>query len=453
MYPGQRLFKFRHRRRAPPQLDGNPLVQLANREIPPPKILKRRDLSDTALSKLKSLPRFGPLHRGDEPYFSSMKEEAWQLVLTKSGPDESVTMETYVSAMGRIEQEARNSYADELIDHLTGSEFRLMMIKDGCFFLHLALLLVGASVQLGYPGGHGIFGRARSKRDIKRWMEAMLFVGNQIPIVVLKELMKLSFFQQVITDKRKWEQPQGIFRRTLYELLGLPAVGGVANNCFVEKSVDLLHGLQCLVLGSGPKPNETERNDDVDLESGGEDSSGIDDGQRFLSATEMEQAGIGFKRGAAGAKGIKFSTNIFQASLCLPAFLVDEDTELVFQSLIDYETCQEPLNKNKCKVSSYLRLMKDIVRSPEDIKLLEKRGIIALGSLEHKEMLAGILDRLDCKDYMTPELHTVRLLTSNYCRPVAWGELKSFFSIVVILTALQTFYTIYSYHHPHDSHQ
>ncbi|KAL7145043.1 hypothetical protein ABFS83_07G052100 [Erythranthe nasuta] len=405
-----------------------------------------------------------------------MKKDAWKLVKEKSGAADSfVTKETYFSAMGRVEQDARNSYDDPSVDLMTGSRFRKMMIVDGCFFLHLALLLLGAADHLGYPVGHGVFGRGRSKGDVKHWIKAMTFVGNQIPIVVLKELMKQTFFQRVVTSQRKWDEPNGIFRRALYEFLIFQAPSPKSGR---RITIDLLHNLQGLVLGSGPKPDQTD--EDIDLESDITTTVivNIDDdgGQGFLSATHMERVGIRLKKQTrGGTKGIKFTTNIFGASLYLPCFAVDDDTDLVFRSLIDYEkrhVSSSSSSNRPLEVMSYLRLMKDLVRSPEDIRLLEKRGIVTTCDLRHKEKLLRILGWKLHGNCITPELDTVRLLTRHYSSPAVWGNLKNFLGIVISffisfalmfgltsvqtysfalmfgLTSVQTYYAAYQHYHP-----
>ncbi|KAL9161925.1 hypothetical protein ABFS82_07G052900 [Erythranthe guttata] len=460
------------RRRDPAKLQSVPRAGSAKKDNPPPKILQ---LINTPMppspSELQALPRFGPLYsQGTRESYWSFKEEAWSIVEQSGG----INNNDIYTIMGRadIEKAARGSYVNDA-NNLLQSEFIWMMIKDGCFFLHLALLLLGASDHLGYPSGHLIFGGRQKAKDINDWMKAMLFVGNQIPAIVIKELMKQNFFQQLVRNNQgKWEEPRGIFRLALYQLLGLPpSQGGVIiynndDDFFGENTTDLLHGLQCMVLGSVPKPKINISTSNVDFESGQHGIVPIEDGQRFPSAVEMEQVSISFKRQTRGrgAKDIQFSENFHGASLRLPVFAVGDDTELVFQSLIDYEKTQKnssPTNSkiiNRWGVSSYVRLMKDLVRGREDVKLLEKQGIITSCDLKHKDNLPGVLGRLTgCEGFITSELDTVRLLTTHYSRPAVWGNLKKSLKILItfvisffvmfVLTFLQTFYTIYEYHH------
>ncbi|CAA3002400.1 Hypothetical predicted protein [Olea europaea subsp. europaea] len=115
--------------------------------------------------------------------------------------------------------------------------------------------------QLGYPPGHILFGQKKNNKykDIKEWIEAMFFVGNQIPLIVLKELMKQRYL------RLQQQQPS-----------------------------DLLHGLQLLILEpkcDEEKEEEEEEEEEKDLEgqhklSNLQDAANIDDKTSSL-ATEL----------------------------------------------------------------------------------------------------------------------------------------------------------------------
>ncbi|CAA2991159.1 Hypothetical predicted protein, partial [Olea europaea subsp. europaea] len=166
-------------------------------ELPRRRICKLRGTSEEESPKLtESHLRFGPFYCNDKSSDLRYREEAWQHLLKKSPDRAAVTIEIHLSAMRKIEKEARATYDDGEVDHLSGPEFRWMMIKDGCLFLQLVLCVLGGAQQFGYPPGHILFGQKKNNKykDIKEWIEAMIFVGNQIPLIVLKELMKQSYF-------------------------------------------------------------------------------------------------------------------------------------------------------------------------------------------------------------------------------------------------------------------
>ncbi|KAL0414230.1 UNVERIFIED_CONTAM: hypothetical protein Sradi_1624700 [Sesamum radiatum] len=403
------------------------------------------------VGKLKdSLPRFGPLYGIDIEAVQATKNKAWKHVLKNSSEDDpSVIMEIYSTAIRKVEKEARETYADRIPG--TGSDFRWMMIKDGCFFLQLALFILGCSEQLKYPSNDPIFGRKHNKKDIKKWLEAMFFVGNQIPLVALKELMN-------------------------------------QNNLADQQPSDVLHGLQHLVVGPGTScdlSSEYEADDDIDLEANEDDigdyerifaravdhddnetspssnfdrvrmflnaigfRSSIDDRKRvFPCATELKRAGVHIKKlKSGGVRSICFKSYYVWAYLYLPVFPVDDHTELIFRNLKTYEISHQQSGKHRREVSSYLRVMSDIIQTTKDAKLLEESGIIQ-GNSDDVEKLPGILYRLSPEDIrLTHEFHTLRNQIRGYSSP--WIHYKGVVNLVVFLTFLQTILALLSYFRP-----
>ncbi|KAL0305235.1 UNVERIFIED_CONTAM: hypothetical protein Sangu_3044300 [Sesamum angustifolium] len=406
---------------------------------------KEASSCNNKVGKLKdSLPRFGPLYGIDIEAVQATKKKAWKHVLKNSSEDDpSVIMEIYSTAIRKVEKEARET--------------------------------------------------KHNKKDIKKWLEAMFFVGNQIPLVVLKELMNQKFFQDVIA-RGKWDTPASdLCKKALYALLILPAVkrnlrslkwGG---NLPDQQPSDMLHGLQHLVMGpgtSGDLSGEYEADDDIDLEANEEDigdyerifaravddgnetspsnnfdrvrmflsaigfRSAIDDRKRvFPSATELKRAGVHIKKlKSGGVRSICFKSYYVWAYFYLPVFPVDDHTELIFRNLKTYEISHQQPGKHRREVSSYLRVMSDIIQTTKDARLLEKRGIIQ-GNSDDVEKLPGILYRLSSEDIrLTHEFHMLRSQIRGYSSP--WIHYKGVVNLVVFLTLLQTFLALLSYLRP-----
>lgn len=453
MFTWQRLSSivYRWRRPQPAEPRSQPPSPAEGQTSPRTRKIKRQ--ANPGLDP--SLPAFGPLHciRDDPPpaLVLIIKEETWLQVVRRGinggqdieravlNQDNEAVMDVYITAMRRIEAEARNCYDEVMDDRLTPEIFELMMIKDGCFFLHLALQLLGVE----FTTDHGVLSTIPKMIKTASWRKALLTVGNQIPTIVIKELMKQAYFQNIVRNHR-WEKPRDLFRMALYDLLLSPAA---------YNWVDLLHGLQCMVLGENPKTRTNIQTNLPDIELGDDDINDIiNDGKQFLSATEMDKSGIKFRAGPAGSRGIKFTTGMFWSCLSLPSITVDHNTEIVFQNLVEYEALHEQQSNRKREVTSFLRLMKDMVHTREDIRILERQGIILAVSLVCKENLLGILARLNCGTHTTRELHTVRLLTSNYTRPATWKRIKLFFNVLIFLSIVQTVYAILTYHVDHPRH-
>ncbi|KAI3469823.1 hypothetical protein Pfo_026486 [Paulownia fortunei] len=414
-----------------------------------------------------SLPKFGPFYVNNNRLLLTAREEAWKRVLgqiaptkeEKSSEEESEKIkQDYISAMRNVEKEAMETYAGSFV--LTDSDFRWMMIKDGCFFLQLALLILGGSEPLGYPVDHVIFGRRQNRKKYTTWLNSMFFVGNQIPVVVLQELMKQSFFQKVLLEKGTWDRPSVLSQRVLYELLVLPSLdissperGFFQWNCCRGRSArreedytllqnqpsDVLQGLQSMILGPRLEHEEYEP-EDMDLEANWKESTSEE--KRKINATSLRNAGIQIKHiQGVGTRGIYFQETCFSASLYLPRFTVEDDTELILENVKNYEITQ-PLDKNEREVCSYLRFIGDIIRTSEDVKLLVEKGIIQ-GSQQNRDKLPGILRRLDSKE-LTQHLYRVKLQISAYCRPAWQKHLKQILSGVAVLTVIQTVYAMLS---------
>ncbi|KAL3506200.1 hypothetical protein ACH5RR_031582 [Cinchona calisaya] len=409
-----------------------------------------------------SHPRFGPFYRADESEVSG-KKESWEKILEKSNDDDdkSETLETYLTAMRRVEKDARDAYGgDKALYYLTESEFRWMMIQDGCFFLQLALLVLGvSSKQLGYSDNHIIFGKKQNKL---RWIESMFFVGNQIPLVVLNELMKQDFFQNILRNETCWDVPSSdLCKKMLYDLLVLPALDCNKNHQPKSKKAycDLLHALHSFMLGSGRDliaHDEAGDLDPNDLEA----AAGLDKDLTF-SATELAKKGIRFRKSKQlGCKGeITFKDYKLFACLYLPAFTVDDYTELLWRSLKCYEMTmsqqQEAAGKgimSSCAVRSYLQFINDLICTYEDVKVLEKKGIIKANNPSYKDKLPVILSKLVGKDgnnyhYHTQNLHLLRIKLRDY-NLAPWERFKIVAILLFMLTIIQTFFAVLGYFRP-----
>ncbi|KAK4425320.1 hypothetical protein Salat_1726000 [Sesamum alatum] len=122
---------------------------------------------------------------------------------------------------------------------------------------------------------------------------------------------------------------------------------------------------------------------------------------------------------------------------------MEDDTELMFKSLRNYEISQK-LGARKREVCSYIRFMSELIPTPDDAKLIADKGIIQ-GNLKHKHKLPGILRGLASRDNYNQNLRVVKLKISDYSPPI-WKKYWHIISFGLILTLLQTVYTILPYY-------
>ncbi|KAL3812428.1 hypothetical protein ACJIZ3_013696 [Penstemon smallii] len=371
----------------------------------------------------ESLARFGPFYGTDLDAISATKKIAWQHVKKSTSKDDpGATKEMFASAIRRVEKEAKETYNEKIAEAAgTNSKFRLMMVKDGCFFLQLAFLILGKSGELGYSENDLIFGKKLNKKDIRKWIESMFFVGNQIPLVVLKELLNEKFFQEVIS-KGNWDhQPtSSLCKKVLYELLVLPHL----NKNYPEDDFDIDIEANTLIV------------------NGENTTSG---GNVFPCAIALKQAGIHIKKlksTTAGIRSIHFESYYFWANIYMPVLPVDDGVDILFRNLKTYDQ----ITQQNHEVSSYLRLMSDIIQTTQDVKLLKKKGIIQ-GSNDDAEKLPRILSRLSSEDIkLTHEFHNLRRKIRDYSSP--WIHYQGILNFVAFLTLLQTFFTLLAYFKP-----
>ncbi|KAG8391670.1 hypothetical protein BUALT_Bualt01G0211400 [Buddleja alternifolia] len=447
----------------------------SNREYhndPPPTQIKICRLSSNHIDQNEdarlSIPSFGPIYLQENPLFWAAKEEALDHVYKVSSTNNPATSDPgrikdiYISVIRKIDKKTHDAYRDKF-EEIEDPDFRRLMIIDGCFFLQLAITILGGYHLLGYPPDQVLF----SDKDLQMWSDAMFFVGNQIPISVLQELMKQRFFQNVIKSGT-WHRPSSWSKQILYDLLISPSLVNATSkfNCFCRKRrdskapipCDILQGLRDLVLGPHPYAYEPDDDDDdnyvIDLEAnvGNDNVTALEaEGatELFLSATKLRRKGIKIKplNEGMGSKGIYFKENV-GACLYLPVMTVEDDTIVILKHLKRYEINLHFPNQHLYEVCSYIGLMSEILRTRKDVELLANEGVI-LGTRRNMDRLPRILNRLEC-NVTTKHLKDVKLQVSDYKGTEWHAFLKKSLSLVVLLTMVQTFYAVLSYHHPNS---
>ncbi|XP_070014526.1 uncharacterized protein [Nicotiana sylvestris] len=465
----------------------------------------------------KSVPfiKFGPLFGQDDDPIKKAKEEAWQYVISSSKSREATITEIYISAIRRIEKEARASYHPESeVIAMSGKDFRDMMLKDSCLFLQLSFSLLRGDNKLDdfphlrnssfklddFPHLRNI-----SLSNRHKWVESMFHVGNQIPLVVLRELLNQRYFREVIKNG-KWKEPSSnnLGKMTLFRVLLSPAIERLRCCISVQflpvskharrlkiwtnqlkECCDVLHGLHLLLLGPENYPekdkyvDDDDDDDDVDPEEeskGAEDNDGIksntetggsstdvvagkntttkktdDDDTKVKNVAELKQAGIYFTTTKGGIRGItRRKRFLIYPYLFLPPLFVGSHTQFLLGCLKQYE---EKLDPSEREVSSYLQFMCDLILTVRDAKLLESDGIIK-GNRKYTAKLPTILKKLASNVKTSDEnnLSHVKIDVNSYNRP-PW--VSEYFTIVfsvsfigLIVSVAQVVYAILAYHKP-----
>ncbi|XP_027164342.1 uncharacterized protein LOC113764597 isoform X2 [Coffea eugenioides] len=358
---------------------------------------------------------FGPNYRRFGTEFSvCFKEEAMERIRSNS----QISFQGVMNAIRNMESEVRAAYADDVVKDLTWPQIQDLMIQDGCFFLLLAFSILGADSQkLKYAENHPVFGVGCATEYMDNILESMFFVGNQIPFMVLEELMHLDIFQRMKATIGSKQQQLGLAKRTLYKFLMVK---------LVPKPVDLLHCLQSIMLGPKRSSNAAVRKK-------------VDDIEDCVSASKLSEQGVRFRKlgGELGIRGMHYECNKFSAVLYLPDLGVDRYTDLLIKCLLKYETVQERQGVEP-EASSYFKFMSDLIHKPKDIEILVSEGVIH-GRSERLQGLLSTLDGMASSGYM----HSVK---REIVRNPPWQWQMPLKCIPVICSALIVLSIMQMYH-------
>ncbi|XP_031267804.1 UPF0481 protein At3g47200-like [Pistacia vera] len=436
----------------------------------------------------------GPYHR-EEPQVKEMEErkkEYLKELLERTGEE---YVNRSVTAMRKLEEQARSCYADDFRNIKT-DDFVEMMLLDGSFIIELLrkFMFMDNTMELS--------------SIIKKLGRDLLLIENQISFVVLEKLssittaleqrdkvdynlheMVLNFFAvsvlpsqsrvmgksavcfQISTEKSQHQHLLGFvhdnwLREENWEISSL-----VKQNCqcfvhdnwlrvenweissLVKQNCRFLYGHKRRPSPNGhkrrPSPNGHKRR-----------PSPNDTFTRFMRcATELKEAGIKFKR---VYRSILTDICFENGTMKMPQLEITGETESIFRNLIVYEHYFAPSDKVKL-VSQYIKFMDCLINSQKDVELLCKRNILH-HCLGDDATVANIFNTLNDLVNLSPINHYKDTIVSvnQYCahRPHTWmanlrhkyfnspWALISLFAAVLLLlfTFIQTLYSVLAYY-------
>ncbi|XP_071939381.1 uncharacterized protein [Coffea arabica] len=331
--------------------------------------------------------RFGPCYpRAEAIVRQEEKQHAFDFVLEKSKP----LFPHILDRLKASEGEARAAYSEDALPDISGDEFVNMMAIDGCFNLLVAFSILGQGIfgfKIGFEDSHGSFGTGFVRDNMEMWLQSMFLVGNQIPFVVLEQLMKLRFFEG-LKRRYKWKQPSGLLKRAVHMLLTTE---------LDPKPVDLIHCLQICLLG-------TRSGSDVGISIMVNDVGG-DEVDDLPSAVELCRKGIAFAAlgEGLGSRGIHYKHDPFNGVLYLPIFKVDRYTALMVECLHKYEIVQKARGI-KPESTSFFKLLSELIRTEQDVDLFSSQGVILGGSAEALPEILSEFDDVEPCDFDQPAI-------------------------------------------------
>ncbi|KAF8026089.1 hypothetical protein BT93_F2794 [Corymbia citriodora subsp. variegata] len=355
-----------------------------------------------------------------------------------------------VKAMQDLETKTRACYSEKF-DNIHSKDFVWMMVVDGCFVVELLRLYnnhVRTKSTWEVNVADPIFTTHWMLRTLQR---ELLMLENQLPLFVLKKLFELTnnidqqaesletlavtFFNPLLPREKAAYKPNtaklnahllAVFRSTFLQLVKKKSVKDTGR---VTSPLNPNEGMSTLVQES-------------QLE-------------HFVS--QLQEAGVQFReRKGDDLLDIGFA----DGTLLVPQLSINDSTIRVFLNFVAYEQCH---NKAKPFFTNYFMFWDALVNGSEDIQILHTHGIISHVLGGHGEV-ANLLKRL-CREivydldwtYLSNEIKEV----NDYCKPYYEGmyrlwwnnliskHLSTVATVLFLLTAIQTIYTVYPYYRPH----
>ncbi|KAK1318035.1 UPF0481 protein [Acorus calamus] len=201
-------------------------------------------------------------------------------------------------------------------------------------------------------------------------------------------------------------------------------------------------------------PISFARNDDLDRKEMEWSSSWI------KSATEMEEAGVKFvvKRDSSFLD-VSFKGGVME----FPILHIYEHTMVLFRNLIAFEQCYLDTEDH---ITFYAMFMDNLIDTPMDVKVLQRGGMLRIGISSEKEV-AQFFNNLcrevyfensksyladltvDVNRYCDSKTHRWRAVLARDYFNNPWAVISVVAAFILLgLTILQTFYTMYGYYNP-----
>lgn len=147
----------------------------------------------TALNSMAYTPKmvaFGPYHH-HEPLLQPMEAHKTRALLTFLKRTNK-PLDAYLKALEKVVQQLMDSYKDLDNQWRDKDHFLKLMMRDGCFLHELLHAIDQGISDLGYPDNDPIFSDHGMLYNLPCIRRDMLMIENQVPLLVLERLLKVS---------------------------------------------------------------------------------------------------------------------------------------------------------------------------------------------------------------------------------------------------------------------
>lgn len=272
------------------------------------------------------------------------------------------TLDACVKCLKILEQKARKCYKENL-DHISSNELVQMMLVDGCFIIELFLEYAN---KIFRRRDDPFFTRTDQFFNLKC---DLILLENQIPFFVLQHLFHLvpipkqcnqTLLELALFFFRKW-------------------IPGKDGQYFQEKFAPNVHHLLDLIRQCHIPPILQQA--DIKLQT------------HFLhlpNASKLKARGISFYESTTETLlNIKFDDE--KGILEIPSLIIHKYKQTLFKNLIAFEILCCCSSSSSCTspkhITSYLFLMKQLIKNENDVKMFQNRQIIISGLEKQGEIM------------------------------------------------------------------
>ncbi|XP_073261502.1 UPF0481 protein At3g47200-like [Populus alba] len=345
----------------------------------------------------------GPYYHGKHDGLKEMEKSKQSMVrgfVQKSGKHIEEVYKTVVD----VAEEARRCYVeDESFKLVDMTAFTKMMFLDGCFviqFMHCRL--------------HDHENLKMSSHAAALVTRDMLLLENQLPFLVLRPLMNLTFedggmklIKDFIKHIRAMPRQRDSCRKTISNFFRKTILRGVLKlttpkGLAMEDYYGASHLLELFHMHFVDKKALVDSSKTTSL-------------YRYHPATELRRVGIHFKPSDTSQfTDVHFNPTCLAGRLQIPALTIDDSTKSLLLNLVAYEACLG--HNDKLWVTSYICFMDSLIDQPEDVRVLRSQGVL-LVTLGSEEEVARLFNEV--ANYLVPNpraFNKVKKDIESHCR-------------------------------------
>ncbi|XP_055822278.1 UPF0481 protein At3g47200-like [Solanum dulcamara] len=350
------------------------------------------------------LVSIGPFHHGVDN-LKTMEEYKWcylNTLVSRKTINTQTILENCVKTLRNLEDKARKCYGENTIDQIGSNEFVQMMLLDSGF-------LIEVFIKFALKGfrrrDDTLFSNYEKFYHLR--CDLILF-ENQIPFFILHQMFHLVPIPKECTYSLI--QLALLFFRKLIPGEGLVTIGKFGPN--VHHLLDLIH--HCY-LPTSPQihSNGTEKH--------------------MYNVLHLHDIGIKFKKAISDSvMNVRFTKD---KVLEIPLLKLHNYSEILFKNMVAMEQCDTFKSGTK-HVTSYVYLMKSLVRSADDASYLRQREILN-SSLYNDEEIFQLMLRLHVEHFDVMDFYYSGLCekVDGYKNKTKWKECCQKISYVYKKTA------------------